>query len=267
MDGTCKLCGNQKELRHSHIFPDFYIWSRQAWLKTGNHGVAHPHSFAVSTEMNSNDGWKQRNFWEKELGWKEYLLCGDCERRLGAHESYARVFFYGNARPPLKKRSLGVVVPNMSRDFLETREVAINFPELKLFQMSLLWRAGVATGKFYGNVHLRQKDEIRLRHFLLHGNPGSETDYPCAVFDLRSLAVEFEGYSEKPTRSRDDHGQRNYRIIVGGYAFLYCASSAPRSPMFFDFCAKRNGTMLMPVIRGDLFLQRCAARLKKAKKL
>src|SRR5947209_7068600 len=85
--GVCKLCGSLTELRHSHIMPDFYIRSQEARIKTGSQGEAQPHSFVRITQPDIKDGWMQRNYWEKQLGWKEYLLCDDCEQRFGDHES------------------------------------------------------------------------------------------------------------------------------------------------------------------------------------
>lgn len=272
MNGVCKLCGLRKELRHSHIMPDFYIRNQEALIKTGSHGEAQPHSFVAITEPNVKDGWMQRNYWEKQLGWKEYLLCHDCEQRFGVHERKVRDFLYGNAAPPLKKLTLGRMGPSLPagspREILEIREVEIDYRELKLFQMSLLWRAGVAEGKFFRYLNLGQKHEKILRQFLANDDPGWEEDYPCMMFDLRFKGLDSEGFWQEPISCHDeDKGQMLYKIIIGGYAFMYSVSSHPASQQFHTCCAKPSGKMFLHVVRGDLFLERCAIRLRKAGKL
>src|SRR4051812_25991143 len=97
MTGMCKLCDVPKELRHSHIMSDFYITGLEAQIKTGENGIAQPHSLVKSTQADFKDGWRQRGHWEKRVGWKEYLLCADCEAQFSTYESSARTFLYGNS--------------------------------------------------------------------------------------------------------------------------------------------------------------------------
>ena len=272
MQDNCKLCGFFKDLRLSHIMPDFYIRSSEAWLKTGAQQQTQPHSFVVGVSSDFKDGWKQRNNWEKQLGWTEYLLCHECEQRFGVHEATARVFLYGNAPAPLKKQLLGTIVqasqPGSPPDFLEIREVTIDYRALKLFQLSLLWRAGVAKGMFFKNVDLGKKHEKRLRQLLVNDDPGLELDYPCIMSDLRSQKIEFEGFWREPTTCHDeDQGQRLYKIVIGGYAFMYSVSSHSPSQSFNLFCAKPSGKMFLYVVNGELFLKKMQDALDKAGKL
>lgn len=252
--------------------PDFYIRSQEANIQTGSQGVAQPHSFVGVARLDFKDGWKQRGHWEKQFGWKEYLLCGDCEKQFGVHESKVRAFLYGTSAPPLKKQILGTAgtyLPAGSPpEFLEIRKVQIDYRELKLFQMSLLWRASVAKGEFFRNVALGEKHESKLRQLLVNGDPGSEKDYPCGMFDLRSRQFDFEGFWQEPITCRDENqGQKLYKIIIGGYAFMYSVSSHSPSQGVLNFSARPNGEMFLPVVNGELFLQRCATRLRKAGKL
>jgi hypothetical protein len=179
---------------------------------------------------------------------------------------------YGNAPPPLKKRTLGKtgppLPPGSAPEFLAIREVEINYRELKLFELSLLWRAGVAKGEFFRNVDLGRKHEKLLRRLLAADDPGAEDDYPCILFDLRSDEAEFEGFWQEPISGRDeDRGQMIYKIVIGGYAFMYSVSSHAPSEQFRALCAKPSGRMLLSVVKGDLFLQRCMVRLRNAGKL
>jgi len=121
---------------------------------------------------------------------------------------------------------------------------------------------------FFQNVKLGDNHEQKLKGFLATGNPGGEDDYPCVMYDLRSAEVEFEGFWQEPTSCHDDdRGQKLWKIIIGGYAFMFSVSSHSPSEMVSFYCAKPNGKMFVPVMRADLFLQRCATRLRKAGKL
>jgi hypothetical protein len=252
--------------------PDFYIRSLEALKNTGSQGVAQPHSFVGIARPDSKDGWMQRGYWEKRLGWKEWLLCDDCEKRFGVHEGKVVNFLYGGARAPLRKKTLGTIVvsppPRAFPGLLEIREVQVDYRELKLFQMSLLWRAGVAKGEFFQNVDLGEKHERQLRQLLVNDDPGPEGAYPCAMYDLHSKQAEFEGFCQEPTPDRDEEqGQRLYKIIIGGYAFMYSVSTHSPNQLVLTYCAKPNGRMLLPVVNGDVFLQRCQMRLREAGKL
>jgi hypothetical protein len=88
------------------------------------------------------------------------------------------------------------------------------------------------------------------------------------MFDLRSQKIDFEGFWPEPTPCHDeDRGQKLYKIIIGGYAFMYSVSSHSPSPQFNLFCAKPSGKMFLYVVNGELFLKRMQDALGKAGKL
>ena len=85
----CRLCGELKSLRHSHIFPKFY-WD---WLKqTGSGYFREPRK----PNLKVQDGHKR------------YLLCHDCETRFSAWEtSTAKHVFKPIVADPTKPVSYG----------------------------------------------------------------------------------------------------------------------------------------------------------------
>jgi hypothetical protein len=52
---------------------------------------------------------------------------------------------------------------------------------VKLFQLSILWRASVAKGDFFSKVKLKPRHEEEIRKMLLNGEPGKEDRYPCGM--------------------------------------------------------------------------------------
>src|SRR6266851_967267 len=99
MQGTCKLCGQQKELQYSHIVPAFAV----RWLK--------------ATSLTGYLKTPKSKVHQQETK-RIYLLCSDCEQLLGKdektfcekifipyHEQKQSVFTYG---PWLKRFIIGL---------------------------------------------------------------------------------------------------------------------------------------------------------------
>jgi len=268
MNNICKLCGQNAALIASHVLPDFYIRNREKQQKTGKQGQSQPYTLVHSTLPDIQGGWMQRGYWEKQLGWKEKLLCGSCEELFSTNETKNRLFFYGNTPSPLKKLDLvgeKIQLPaDHPQEILEIRRIQIDYKTLRLFQMSMLWRAGVSKGRYFANIELDTRHEQNLRYLLLNDNPGNENEYPCVMVDLRADRVDFEGYSEQPTASFDSAGNRTFRILTGGYAFLYSLSCDTTDETFRKFCALREGYMYMQTMRGQQFLENCFWNLCQA---
>lgn len=246
MTGPCKLCGSVAPLKESHVIPDFYIRGLEHKKITGSKGVAQPFSFVLSTVSDEEGGAKQRGHWEKILGIKEYLLCGKCEQQFSENESYVRNLFYGKTSP-LKKLPIGssINVPIGAPELdgiLDLRKAIVDYKRLKLFQFSLLWRAGVAKGSFFQDVNLGDFHESKLRNLLVTENAALEMDYPCVMVDLQhsGIAKGCEDWIEEPKRSKDDH-QVGYRFIIGGYMYLFTVSKQKPRPGAQLCCVKPSG--------------------------
>jgi hypothetical protein len=116
-DVPCRLCGDLKPLEYSHVLPEFVYKplydDKHEFLSVAANGTA-------ITE-------------EHDKGYREWLLCRSCEDSFSRWEDHgARVL--GNALPQLRVATPGEIV-----------RVAADYEKLKLFQLSLLWRATVAS--------------------------------------------------------------------------------------------------------------------------
>jgi hypothetical protein len=196
-------------------------------------------------------GAKQRGYWEKILGIKEYLLCGACEQKFQTNETYVRDLLYGNAPPPLKKLligtslSLGIAQQDID-GLLDAKKVIVDYKKLKLFQLSLLWPAGIARGSFFKNVDLGEFHSTRLRKLLHAENPGLDTDYACVMIDLQHNGNGYTDWIEAPKRSKN--GQVNYQFIIGGYMYLFTVSKQ-KSRLSAQCCSvKSSGEMIILVV-------------------
>jgi hypothetical protein len=236
-------------------------------LVTGAQGEAQPFSILMSARSELKGGVKQRGFWEKKLGIKEDLLCDVCERKFAENEAYARDLLYGNAPPPLKKLLLGSdftdfpVQPDFE-GFLGARKVIVDYRRLKLFQLSLLWRAGVAKGLFFKDVNLEEFHEAKLRNLLLAENPGSDTDYACIMIDLRHNEKDCADWVENAKRL-DDGNQVGYLFIIGGYMYSFTVSKQ-MPPDAAQLCSvKASGEIIILIADGTEILRSKATTLQR----
>ena len=79
----CKLCNLEKELRNSHIIPEFMYQNL----------YDHQPKRFYSLNVNVDEENKSSNRIEQK-GIREYLVCNDCEGILSKYENYAAETIY-----------------------------------------------------------------------------------------------------------------------------------------------------------------------------
>ena len=270
MTGICKLCNKVGVLKESHAIPDFYIRGLEHKLPTGSKRELQPFSIVLSADPEMEGGAKQRGYWEKILGIKEYLLCGACEQKFQTNETYVRNLLYGNAPPPLKKLRIGTsldlgITQHDIDGFLDARKVIVDYKKLKLFQLSLLWRAGIAKGSFFKNVDLGEFHSARLQALLHAENPGLDTDYACVMIDLQHNGNGYTDWIEMPRRSK--RGQVNYQFIIGGYMYLFTVSKQRSRPSAQCCSVKSSGEMMILVADAKKIIRSKAETLRRLGRL
>lgn len=100
------------------------------------------------------------------------ILCGKCDARIGTWDQYAKELLavplerFGDPSDLLREQSL-LIEP-------------VDYTKLKLFFISLLWRADRSTHDFFADVQLGPW-EARAREALLAGVPGPEEHFATAL--------------------------------------------------------------------------------------
>lgn len=158
-NGTCRMCGRVDKLVKAHIIPD----------------ALYDPLFAESVyaRMETNEAGKfgsraSTGVYDREI------VCLPCERRFSPWDRYAVQFFRDRDWSTLAP------VPGMPISFLETSD--FNYALLKLFVMSLLWRAAVSTQNLFSKVVLVSSQETELRGLLLRSDPGTPDQF-SVLFD------------------------------------------------------------------------------------
>ena len=190
---ACKLCGGLGPLRRSHILPEFLYES----LYDEKHRY-----IGVRPNPESKNPFVQQ-------GLREYLLCGGCEDRLSAWETYAADVL----------RNLPDTTHARPAEVVEVRDV--DYCKFKLFQLSLLWRAGVATHASFAAAALGPHLNT-IRDLLQNEDPGHRARYGCVLFGFRGGSVARVG--RPPISCRID-GHRSLLFLMAGLIWVFIVSS------------------------------------------
>jgi len=188
----CKLCHAPVEkLVKSHIIPEF--------LYKGMHDEKHRLA-GLSLNPQIGDAVIQSGLWER-------LLCGHCDNVvLGARETHvSQLLEHG-----LESQS--------AIDGNDLRLRKLDYTQIRLFYLSLLWRMSMSSLQFFSEVALGPHQEP-IRKMIIEANPGEPDEYGvlciAPVFESEHLGV----WTIRPD-SVKQFGRTIYRCLIGG--LLYC---------------------------------------------
>ncbi len=191
----CALCREEAQLRMSHVIPEFMFKPLY-----GNPLDGEARRYTVLSDRERNRTLQK--------GVREKLLCGRCEQRFSVHERYVSRLMFGDLAPPPQPDGATVVFRG------------VDYNALRLFQLSILWRAGVSKLDFFKHVSLGDAHEARLRDWLLRDVPGEPWQYGCMMLALFHEGKIVRDLIDQPIRGQVQ-GLTSYRFIFGGLAWLF----------------------------------------------
>jgi len=213
-NGTCALCLKDGLLRNSHVISEF--------LYSGMYDDKH--RFHVVEAGERYPCFEQKAY-------RERLLCQTCETKLSRWETYARDVLVGG------------LALQYRREANITWVYGIDYELFKLFQLSILWRAGVAKGALFRKVALGPHAE-RIHKMLFASDPGEPWQYGCLTVgiyrkgDLVPLIMQ-----PTPLRILDAQG---VRFTFAGYFWAYrIAAHRPRQLGFAEGVLQRSGRLAL----------------------
>lgn len=212
---TCKLCKKDRELKNSHIIPEF-IYSALYDDK---------HRFHV---ISVNEDEKEKL---PQKGVRERLLCAECEQLLSRNERYVSLLLAGSY--PVKSRKKGRII------HLE----GVDYSKFKLFSLSILWRAGVSSREVFSQVKLGPHEKI-LRQMVLASDPGEQHSYPFLLSPIVHEKELQKALIVQPTWTRLDNHYA-YRFVFGGLAWIYLVSSHRAPKVVLDASIDELGNLTM----------------------
>jgi len=216
----CKLCDQERELRDSHVIPEF--------LYTALYDEEH--KYYVVSNVHGKSARPLRK------GLRERLLCTECETRFSRWETYAANVLYNRNRARCEKVDGTIIVDGL------------DYAQFKLFLLSLIWRAGVSSLPVFAQTQLGPRHEQRLKEMLFTSDPGPFERYGCLVFAVTLDDKPLDGtiYGPQPCFV-DNH--RCYRLLVRAFLFIYFISSHRPDDVAVGRFLRDDGHLEIPVKR------------------
>jgi hypothetical protein len=223
---SCKLCQRRKPLAKSHIIPEFLLKEAEDWIERGKSRQKQPHLSRVDFETAKEIYCHQKGNVVKMEGLTEYLLCDDCEKNIAVGESYARTHLLTSASANTPKTKVRTVLRyrvragKVLRAGYELRSV--DYSLLKRFQIGIIWRACVATGKAFQKAKATAPALERMRLALLSGK-FDERLVPCVMEKV------YDPVGGGPGIHAPFVGGNVVYLVFGGYRWrFFMDGKAPR---------------------------------------
>lgn len=217
--GICRLClESEVALQNSHIISEF------------NYEACYDeiHRFRKL----SSRGPKHEKY--EQQGFREYLLCQNCETRFSVWENYAKKVINDGGPRLVNSGPLGYVFDS------------IEYAPFRLYGLSILWRMGISTLEMFSQVNLGKHEE-KLRRAILEGNPLRPWNYP---FILVATTINGKFYPDvivPPSMSRNG-SQHIYRVVISGIVYVYSVASHRAESQFLDLALTENGRLKLAVM-------------------
>lgn len=232
----CKLCGKERKLIDSHIFPEFMYKP----MYDDNH------KFKFLTTK--SDGVIK----EPSKGIYEKLFCENCDNNIiGKYEDHAAKVLFGDG-----KKGIGI---ENTKYGLMIHDV--NYSLFKLFQISLFWRASISTRPEIKKISFGPHCE-KMKEMLYNENPGEPYEYGTVIYffpkyssDIKDLIVMPE-FSEKRVE-----GNRVCRAIFNGLFWTMLASSHSKNFTHKELFLSTEGKL--PIINSGPFGEKYIYELAK----
>ncbi len=221
----CRLCQEDKPLLNSHIIPEFCYKP----VYDGKHRL---------NELSTDPEIKNQCIRQK--GIRERLLCKDCEQLISPAEKYVSEFFGTH------------MVRAISKNQKFVRFHGLDYFKLRLFQLSILWRASVSSSKYFANVALGSHEEV-IRNMIFAGNIGESHTYPCIMFSVVTEEDKLnvvDGFIPNPERL-EFLPCPVYRFIFSGVAWFYILSKDASWFKYKELLLSKEGQVVIPLIRAE----------------
>jgi hypothetical protein len=159
------------------------------------------------------------------------ILCADCDNNIiGKLESYASKVLFGGV--PLKAKTI------RNKYGVEYTEFSgIDYSFLKLFLLSILWRASISKRDFFSEIKLGPHEE-KIRKIIFEGDPRERDDYPILLLTHRNEPIFPTEYVANPRKTRLFNRIAYVFPIAGIYYIFVIAEDRIDDPLM-DFSLAR----------------------------
>lgn len=220
--GLCKLCLEEKELlRRSHIIPNFMYQD----LYGKNHKIVKfkPHELAKGIKKGEKHSSGE---------YEPNILCRECDNNIiGKYENYASRVLYGGLLPKNESPTCINYKNPHEKGFDYSLIKNIDYMKMKLFLISILWRAGLSQRQLFSEIKLETHEEI-LRKMLLTGDPKDIHNYPIFFMTYLNDKKMIRDLIVQPQKRVTKYGHEVYIFIIAGMLYTYFLDSEIKVPDF-----------------------------------
>lgn len=183
---TCRLCNENKRLIDAHIIP------RAIYERVKDSRDSH-----LLVVQNKNGAFPKKS----RIGFYDNsILCSACDGHIGKYDDYGTRFL-----SELERHGTEVKAPDGRVVALKVMD--FDYARLKLFFLSILWRASVSNLDHFSRVRLGRYEAI-LHQLIQSGDPGAPDDFP--VFLTRFKGIDLRLTMMDPIYVRMDGGVRHW---------------------------------------------------------
>lgn len=224
----CRLCELDKQLIKAHIIPrKLYEPIREA-SRSEPPSEQVPRMYAVGAEQKTKQF--QSGIYDPSI------LCGECDGNLiGSWDKYGQTFLL--SLPDQEK----YIADDAGKSGIYKVD-SFDYKQLKLFFMSVLWRAAITSHDFFAQVKLGSWEE-KLKKKIQAQDSGDENDFSVVLFKYEG---NFSEIMHNPTKQRQD-GINFYRFRIPKYGFSIKVDQRSFSSELAPFVLSPNQPLLMRV--------------------
>ena len=232
--GICRLCRKEKKLIEAHIIPKFMY----SGMKDKENSF-----FEVTYDLDNNESKKRKI--QKE-DYDKNILCADCDNRIlgGIYEGYAKNSMYGNnLDPKVAPKCINYRNPNGGTEYSICEN--IDYVKLKLFLLSILWRASITDRPLFKEVNLGIIHEERIRKMIYENIMPSELEYPIILTSFMRTKHNLKNLIGQPIRIKMKNGMNGYVFLIDSLQFVFAVNSLDhKTPDYFKLMTiKESGKL------------------------
>ena len=202
---VCLGCGLEAKLIKAHAIPEsFFVKMRSEHgapkLLTDTEGI-YPKKSPIGVYDNQ-------------------ILCRDCEDRFQSVDDYGNQVLLQNEEEHEKLTVAGRVQGYRVKD--------VDYTKLKLFFISVLWRASISGHSFYSRIKLGPYQK-KAQDLIWNGDPGNESDFSFVLARFTDSSIGKVMLDPHPDRW---DGVNYCRLYLYGYV-VYIKTDKRSSPEYF----------------------------------
>lgn len=213
--GTCKLCGTYNiTFADSHIVPQSFYPDDDLWI------------------VSATDYAKK-----SPTGEYDQIICQPCEKRFDRWDDHG-----------YKLLLEGIDGKRVLRDPNRLVLEGYDYPRLKLFFLSLLWRLDASERVLGMDVNLGPKHRKALGDRLLNEQHGGWQDYAIYLERLFQRGKDYVNSVIPAKKGRDNAGRNGYCFFVSGYRVHFLCDSRHVNELSPVWCINEKGYTEIPLL-------------------